>query len=141
MSETIGQLMTNIFISVPHDATVQQASQKMRDASIGSLLVKKDHAFVGILTDPDVVRKVAADGLDVSATYVHQVMSSPILTIDKHASLSSAVDMMVNAEIRHLIVTDGGKIVGLFSVRDLLAHLKMVSQPDKEQRLTVNRSQ
>ena len=132
MSKTIGQLMTDVFISVPHDATIRQATQQMRDASIGSLLVKKDREFVGILTEPDVVRKVAADGLDVSATHVHQVMSSPIRTIDKRASLSSAIDMMTNSEIRHLVVTDGGKVVGLFSVRDLLAHLKTVSQPDEK---------
>lgn len=133
MSKTIGQLMTNIFISVPYDATIRQATQRMRDASIGSLLVKKnDREFVGILTEQDVVRKVAADGLDVSSTRVHQVLSSPIRTIDKHASLSSAIDMMAKAEIRHLVVTDGGKVVGLFSVRDLLAHLKTVRQPGEK---------
>ena len=132
MAATIGQLMTNILIAIPHNATVEQATQKMQQEGIGSLLVEKADQFVGILTERDVVRKAAAKGRDLSTTPVHEIMSSPVLLIDSHVSARYAIDIMANAEIRHLAVTDDGKIVGLLSVRDILDYFKTVIPPDEK---------
>ena len=132
MEATAGQLMTQTVVVIEHDTSVLEATQKMRDARIGSLLVKREGANIGILTETDVVRKAAAGGKALSAIQVHEVMSSPVLDIDSDLPARYAIDMMANAEIRHLAVREQDEIVGLLSVRDILMHFKakIVISPD-----------
>lgn len=124
---TVGQLMTGNLSTIPEDTTIRQAASQMQTQHIGSLLVKKGEEFAGIITETDVVRAVAEEG-DASGISVGQVMSSPILTVEKKLSPHYARDLMADKRIRHLAVTEGGKIVGIISARDLLAYFKTVSK-------------
>lgn len=124
---TIGQLMHRDLSVVTEDTTLKQAAGQMHDQHIGSLLVKKGEEFSGIITETDVVRAVAERD-DVAGTPVVHVMSSPILTVEKKLSPHYARELMANKRIRHLAVTDDGKIVGILSARDLLAYFKTVSK-------------
>ena len=124
---TVGQLMSRDLSVVPEDVTIKQAAGQMQDQRIGSLLVKKGDHFSGIITETDVVRAVA-DQDDAAGTLVAHVMSSPILTVEKQLSPHYARDLMADKRIRHLAVTDAGKIVGILSARDLLAYFKTVSK-------------
>ncbi len=124
---TVGQLMTGNLSTIPEDTTIRQAASQMQTQHIGSLLVKKGEEFAGIITETDVVRAVAEEG-DASEISVGQVMSSPILTVEKKLSPHYARDLMADKRIRHLAVTEGGKIVGIISARDLLAYFKTVSK-------------
>ncbi len=100
--------------------TVQIAAKIMADMRIGSLLVERENAIIGIVTETDFTRKVLAHGLDPSKTKIEQVMSTPVFTIDAEASLVEANQMMEKKNVRHLVVTEEGKTVGVLSVRDLL---------------------
>ncbi len=124
---TIGQLMHKDLSVVAEDTTIKQAAGQMYDQRIGSLLVKKGDDFSGIVTETDVVRAVAEQD-DVAAMSVVHIMSSPILTVEKKLSPHYARDLMANKRIRHLAVSDNGKIVGILSARDLLAYFKTVSK-------------
>ena len=124
---TVGQLMSSDLSVITEDATVKQAAGQMQDQRIGSLLVKKGDDFSGIITETDVVRAVAERD-DVAAISVVQVMSSPILTVEKKLSPHYARELMADKRIRHLAVTEDGKIVGILSARDLLAYFKTVSK-------------
>lgn len=124
---TVGQLMTSDLSVITEDATLKQAAGQMQAERIGSLLVKKGEEFSGIITETDVVRAVAEHD-DVSQTAVADVMSSPILTVSKKLSPHYARDLMADKRIRHLAVTEDEKIVGIISVRDLLAYFKTVSK-------------
>ena len=124
---TIGQLMSRDLSVVTEDMTVKQAAGQMHDQRIGSLLVRKGNDFSGIVTETDVVRAVAEHD-DVANISVVHVMSSPILTVEKKLSPHYARDLMANKRIRHLAVSDDGKIVGILSARDLLAYFKTVSK-------------
>ena len=124
---TVGQLMSRDLSVVTEDMTVKQAAGQMHDQRIGSLLVRKGNDFSGIVTETDVVRAVAEHD-DVAKTSVVHVMSSPILTVEKKLSPHYARDLMANKRIRHLAVSDNGKIVGILSARDLLAYFKTMSK-------------
>ncbi len=124
---TVGQLMSTNLSVIAEDTTVKQAAGRMLSQHIGSLLVKKGEDFSGIITETDVVRAVA-EADDVAGISVVHVMSSPILTIEKKLSPHYARDLMANKRIRHLAVTEEGKIVGILSARDLLAYFKTVSK-------------
>ena len=79
--------------------------------------------IVGILTDTDMVRRVVAAGADTQKTTAEQIMSAPILTIEENKTVLDANDLMAQTHIRHLGVTQDGKLVGMISVRDLVVFL------------------
>lgn len=124
---TIGQLMTRELSVVTEDASIQEAAKQMHARQIGSLLVKKGAEFSGIVTETDVVEAVAEQPEEVRQLLVRKIMSSPIITVDRHMSPNYARDLMADRRIRHLAVTDQDQIIGIISVRDLLAYFKTMS--------------
>ena len=111
------------FITVERDTDVQTAARLMRDRRISSLFVTNGQEIVGILTDTDMVRRVVAAGVDTLTTTAEKIMSAPILTIEEDKTLLDVSDLMAKTHIRHLGVTQGGKLVGMISVRDILVLL------------------
>ena len=111
------------FITVERDTDVQTAARLMRDRRISSLFVTNGKEIVGILTDTDMVRRVAAAGVDTLTTRAEQIMSAPLVTVEEDKTVLDASDLMAQNHIRHLGVTQGGKLVGMISVRDILAFL------------------
>ena len=111
------------FITVERDTDVQTAARLMRDRRISSLFVKNGKEIVGILTDTDMVRRVVAAGVDTLTTTAEEIMSSPILTIEEDKTVLDFSDLMANTHIRHLGVTQDGKLVGMISARDILVFL------------------
>lgn len=117
-------LMTRDVKSIDHGASVREAARLMRDKGVGSLLVHSHGDYVGIVSETDVVRRGVAEGLDLDQAPVHLVMSSPIITLDIKKSAVEANALMSERAIRHLAITEEGKIVGVLSVRDLLVYFK-----------------
>jgi signal-transduction protein with cAMP-binding, CBS, and nucleotidyltransferase domain len=110
---------------INHDDTLKVASQKMRDREIGSLIVMKDGKEVGIISETDVTRKAVAAGLNPDQTRVSSIMSSPIISTDISDTPERANDVMKERRIRHLGITENGKLIGIISVRDLLRYFKV----------------
>jgi len=111
------------FITVERDTDVQTAARIMRDRRISSLFVTNGTEIVGILTDTDMVRRVVAAGVDILTTTAEEIMSAPILTIEEDKTVLDFSDLMANTHIRHLGVTQDGKLVGMISARDILVFL------------------
>lgn len=126
-------LMATTFATIPSDASLLAAAQLMRDKRLGSLLTIEAGEIVGIVTECDLVRKGLAVNRGAAYTHVSAVMSSPLLGIDVNRTVRDASKMMAEQGVRHLTVTEGGKIVGVLSVRDLV---KMVSVRDRPRFLT-----
>ncbi|MEJ2231207.1 MAG: CBS domain-containing protein, partial [Nitrospirales bacterium] len=106
---TIGQLMTRNLSFVSEDASIQEAAKHMYAKRIGSLLVKKESEFSGIVTETDVVQAVAEQPAKVEHLKVRGLMSSPIITVDRNMSPHYARDLMADRKIRHLAVTENEK--------------------------------
>jgi CBS domain-containing protein len=111
------------FITVERDTDVRTAARTMCDRRINSLLVTHGTEIIGILTDTDMVRRVVAAGADTLTTTTEQIMSAPIVTIEGDKTVLDASDLMAHTHIRHLGVTQDGKLVGMISVRDILVFL------------------
>ena len=116
----IGVYMTEKPISVPADATVGEAAQAMKLHNIGSLLIKDEDAYVGIVTQTDFSQKVIAKGMDFDPLLVSEIMTSPIHTMDRYSTVEEANAFMRKHKIGHLGVTDDDKIVGILSISNLL---------------------
>ncbi|MBM4126561.1 MAG: CBS domain-containing protein [Nitrospira sp.] len=121
---TVAQIMTKRPKSVGPKSSVAAVAKEMRQARVGSLLVKRGTAFVGIVTDTDVVRRAVASGKPLGKLTVEKIMTTPVCTIEGNESVDEAQDMMAELGVRHLGVTKGGAVVGIISVRDLLVHYK-----------------
>jgi signal-transduction protein with cAMP-binding, CBS, and nucleotidyltransferase domain len=115
--------------TISHEASVREAARRMRDERVGSLFVERSGTLVGILTETDIVRRAVADGSDLEAVKTQTIMTTPITTIEAMRTVQDAHDMMGDLGIRHLGVTERGKLIGLVSVRDLLIYFKRVSEP------------
>lgn len=125
----VAQVMRKDLKKIAHDASVRDAAKRMRDERVGSLFIEKGKNLVGILTETDVVRRGVAEGADLGKTMVQSIMTAPIVTIESTRTVQDAHDMMGDLGVRHLGVTQGGRLVGLVSVRDLLVYFKRVSEP------------
>jgi CBS domain-containing protein len=88
------------------------------------MLVLDQGAYIGIISEADMVRKAMANGFSAEQMTVRMVMSTPLITIDIARSAHDASDLMAEQGIRHLAVTDEGHVVGMISVRDLLRYFK-----------------
>ena len=84
-----------------------------------------DHGdYVGIVSEADLVRKAMASGVAADQVVARSVMSAPVMTIDIAESAHQASDVMAERGIRHLVITEEGRVVGMISVRDLLRYFK-----------------
>lgn len=110
--------MQDPLLSIDADSTVHDAAKFMLDHKVGGLLVKENDDYVGIVTDVDFTRKVVAAGLDPDATKISAIMSHPLVILDSHREMSEAFSCMRQNHVRHILITEKEKIIGMISVRD-----------------------
>jgi predicted transcriptional regulator len=103
--------------------TLRRASELMASSEIGALLVRRGTHAVGIVTERDVVMAVG-EGADVDEVRVADVMSEDLAGVMQDATVFTAVDSMARHGVRHLVVRDDGRIVGIVSARDVLDALR-----------------
>jgi CBS domain-containing protein len=106
---SIGGLMTEKLKTIESSSTAQEASKKMRDNNISSLVVvdnKKNNKPIGIVTERDLVRKVCVNDANSSKMLIKNIMSSPLVTIDSRSSVEVAADIMSQNKVRHLLVVE-----------------------------------
>ena len=117
---TVEQLMAKSLVNIEAVMSAMEAAKMMKKHQVGSVLVKRDHRIVGIVTEPDIIRKVI--GVERIPYYVpvEEIMSSPVIGIDWRRPITEAADLMERSQTRHLAVLQSGDIVGVLSVRDLL---------------------
>lgn len=125
MIPLVERFMTMKIAAIGAEQNISEAAKEMATHEIGSLLVTREGTYVGIITETDIVRKVIAKQLDPSGILVRQVMHFPLITIEADKTVMEANDLMESEKIRHLAVTRGGEVIGVFSVRDLLRPLYM----------------
>jgi len=119
---TVRELMRTI-VSIDSKAKVKDAARMMVEKRIGSLVANRDGLPFGIITERDLVEKIAAEGVDPAKTAVSEVMTAPLTTINASASIIDAARRMVEKRVKRLVVTDQDKIVGIVSQTDLVSHI------------------
>jgi signal-transduction protein with cAMP-binding, CBS, and nucleotidyltransferase domain len=119
--QEIADYMSSPIISVNVTSTIKDTAQLLSEKNIGSLLVEENDAYIGIVTETDLTRKVLGKGLNPDTTKVSEIMVQPIISLDCHLPITKANSFMAEKKIRHLAITDNNKIVGMISVKDLVA--------------------
>lgn len=124
LQRPLAVMMCRSLRTISPDATLLEAAWLMRDARVGALLVHEAGHYSGLVSESDLVRKGMAESRPVHETLVRAVMSHPLVSIDHASSAHEASEKMAEHGIRHLAVSDEGRIVGIISVRDLLRYFK-----------------
>jgi CBS domain-containing protein len=123
MTLSISDMMTKELKTVQETASIQVAAKKMKDNNISSLIVVDGEGNPqGLVTERDLVRKVCINDVRTSSVTNKDIMSSPLITIDSNSSASVAVEMMLQNNIRHLLVVDKSnttKPIGIITPLDL----------------------
>src|SRR3990170_7465012 len=114
------EVMTSDPVTAVPDLTVAQAASVMRDRGVGSLIVVEGGKAVGILTERDIVTKVAAEDRKASTLKVRDVMTSPVVSVHPHEEVEEAARRMSKRRIRRLPVVQDGKLLGVITENDIL---------------------
>lgn len=99
---------------------VLEAIQMMADHHVGALIVLKNDELAGIVSERDYARKVILMGRSSAETPAWQIMTSPVHTISPDQTLQDCMRLMTDKRIRHLPVVEGGRVVGMISIGDLV---------------------
>lgn len=106
--------------SVEPDSIVFDAVRKMAELGVGALLVMENTQPVGMMSERDYARKVILEGRRSRETRVSEIMSTPLVTIDRHAKAREGLALMTEKRIRHLPVMDDNQLLGVVSIGDLV---------------------
>jgi len=109
--------------SIAHDATVFEAIEMMDRRNVGALLVMEADRLVGIISERDYTRKVFLRGKRSRETQVSEIMSTNVTVAHPREPVEKCLRMMTDQHIRHLPVVDGGTVVGVISIGDLVKHI------------------
>lgn len=127
----VEDLMENELVTLPEDAVIADAVKVMKDSGISSILVRslfssEDNPLItGIVTERDILYRVIGGNKGPYKTVLKEVMSSPVVTIEKGSSVNEAMVLMRNKKIRRLLVIKREKtreltlgLVTLMSITD-----------------------
>ncbi len=117
---TVRDLMSHSIVRGDPRHSLVEAAAEMRAHRISALPVLDDGAIIGIITEHDLLRALA-DGRDPGATHVSQYMTHSPRTVEASEMATMAAAIMIRHRVRHLPVTDKGRLVGFLSARDLLS--------------------
>lgn len=122
----VKDIMSASVITVPHHAEVDVAIELILTKKVSALAVVDSHgALLGVLSEFDVLElcsKVAES--DATLHPCSEYMTCPVKTVSPHASIDVVAKIFRAASIRRLFVTDGDKLVGVISRRDLLRYIR-----------------
>jgi CBS domain-containing protein len=105
------------------DSPASEALRIMAEHDIGALLVLDAERPVGIVTERDLVRKLALPGHNPATTPVSAIMTDRVLYVEPGQTLEECMALMTDKHVRHLPVIDDGRPLGIVSIRDIVADL------------------
>lgn len=115
----VKDVMTPSPLTLDANAKIDEAARGMERCDCGCCLVESKGKVVGIVTERDIVRRVAAKGASLKATRVRSIMSSPIIVVDPETTVEEALKTMANSRVKRLAVVDNGGLVGIVSITDI----------------------
>ena len=110
-------------ITIDSEDTIGAAAHKMSANKIAALVVIKDGVPVGIISEKDIVRSLADDGPQAGRRVISTVPTTGLEGIAPEATLKQAMSLMTYSRRRHLMVTDGNRLIGILSLGDIVKNV------------------
>jgi CBS domain-containing protein len=118
----VRDVASSAVVAVGPAQSLREATRLMAKHHVGSAVVQDAEQLVGILTERDVLNAVAS-GAEAEAVTVQDIMTADVVTVGPDWDLVEAAAEMARRRIRHLVVYEGGQLLGVLSVRDVLPAL------------------
>ena len=128
MTIVVRDLMRKNPYTVAESASIQDTARIMNDKKVSSLVIlDDDNNPVGLVTERDLVRKVCINDLPTNRVSNKEIMSSPLITIGSESSATTATDLMLKNNVRHLLVLDNeskdnNQPIGIITPLDLVRY-------------------
>jgi CBS domain-containing protein len=102
------------------DDSVYAALELLAEHDVGALVVMDGARLVGVVSERDYTRKVALQGRNSRTTTVAEIMTRQVITVKPHTPTPVCMALLSEKKIRHLPVLDGGTVLGMISIRDIM---------------------
>jgi len=109
-------------LTVEVDTLVRDAVAILAERRIGALPVVRGEAVAGIMSERDVIYCLRSDGAAVLDWPVERIMTAPAITVERDQQVMGALSLMTKRRIRHLPIVEGGRIIGIVSIGDLVKY-------------------
>ncbi len=111
---------TDVATIVP-SATLADAARALAEHNVGALVVSTDGDIVeGMLSERDIVRRLATSGADCLAMSVAEVMTAEVTACTRDTTVDELMATMTERQIRHIPVVEQGRLAGIISIRDVV---------------------
>ena len=120
----VRDIMQKNVITIEKTKKAQDAAIILKDKEISFLVVVNDNKPIGIVSERDIVRKIVAENKESQSTSLETIMSNNFKWVEPNASIESAVQKMLNNNIRRLVVLEDGELAGVITQTDLTEFLR-----------------
>ena len=127
------EIMTKNVVTISGSATIAAAVEVMKEKGLRALIVdrRSDADPYGIVTETDVVYKVAAFGHDPKKMRVYEIMTKPCVIVNPDLGVEYVARLFANTRIRRAPVVKG-ELLGIISISDILKKSDFVEKPKSE---------
>ena len=119
-AQILGSKPDQTIHTITPSASVYDAVKLMAEKNVGALLVSEGEKIAGIITERDYARKIILMARASKDTPVSDIMTSEVMYVRPDQTSEECMALMTENRIRHLPVIDGGKLIGLISIGDLV---------------------
>ena len=120
----VRDIMQKNVITIESEKKSLDAAIMLKEKEISFLVVVNESKPVGIVSERDIIRKIVADNKDAVVTPLEAIMSKKFKWVEPNSSIESAVQKMLNNNIRRLVVLENEKLAGVITQTDLTEFLR-----------------
>jgi len=120
----IRDIMEKNVVTIEDDKTALDAAHVISEKDVSFLVIMKNNIPVGVLSESDFVKRLAADDKKASEVIVSEIMSSNFRWVEPETEIEDAIQKMLNNNIRRLVILDNNKLAGVITQTDLTGFLR-----------------
>ena len=120
----IRDIMEKNVVTIEDDKTALDAANLISEKDVSFLVIMKNNIPVGVLSESDFVKRLAADDKKASEVIVSEIMSSNFRWVEPETEIEDAIQKMLNNNVRRLVILDNNKLAGVITQTDLTGFLR-----------------
>jgi len=120
----IRDIMEKNVVTIDDDKSALDAAQLISEKDVSFLVIMKNNIPIGVLSESDFVKRLAADDKKASEVIVSEIMSSNFRWVEPETEIEDAIQKMLNNNIRRLVILDDSKLAGVITQTDLTGFLR-----------------
>ena len=120
----IRDIMEKNVVTIEDDKTALDAAHLISEKDVSFLVIMKNNIPIGVLSESDFVKRLAADDKKASEVIVSEIMSSNFRWVEPETEIEDAIQKMLNNNVRRLVILDNDKLAGVITQTDLTGFLR-----------------